>query len=321
MTKLERILFRLPPIAFLMHQAKIMAFPGLESISIYEVVVYFQKQVKKVGLIERASAISFNLIMALPAALLFLFSIVPYLPDSDGFENQIMGLFKDITPNSNTYTFIKNILEDLLQKHVGVFSSGFILLIFYASNAMMGIIRTFDKSIQENKAFFMHRRWRAIVLTMILILLVIASATLLVGQDRMGVLLKQLFHMKRKAKIQGWNVIRWVILVVFLFCGISFIYKFAPSVKKRWPLVTTGSVMATVLTLITTLFFSYWVNNFASYNKVYGSIGTVIIIMLLIYLNALILLIGFELNVSIVNLLAQKGKSTHLKSPFLKEVA
>jgi len=301
-TKLERLFWKFPLVIFLKNLSKRCSLPGFYQFSIHDVVASFLRQINKVGLNERAAAISFNLIMALPAALLFLFSIIPYLPESDSFETQIMSLFKDIAPNSSTYLFIKNILKDLLQKHVGVFSFGFLLLVFYASNAMMGVIRTFDKSIREKRTFFLHKRSRAILLTIILILLVIASTTLLIGQDELSDLLKKLFHMKRKARIQWWNVVRWVIMIFFLFYGISFVYRFAPSVKKRWPLVTPGSVIATILTIITTLIFGYWVNHFASFNKVYGSIGTVLIIMLLIYLNSLILLIGFELNVSILNL-------------------
>ena len=245
--------------------------------------------------------------MALPAAVLFLFSIVPYLPQSADIQLQILGLFKDITPNSNTYTFIRNLLDGLMERHVGVFSFGFVLLIFYASNAMIGVIRTFDRSVLENKKYFLHKRLRAIKITCILIVLVIASATLLIGQNEFAGLLKTLFHMKRKARMQWWNGTRWFVLVGFLFFGISLIYKYAPSIKKRWPLLSPGSLLATILTLITTILFSYWVNHFARFDKVYGSIGTVLVIMLLIHLNALILLIGFELNVSIMLLQTEKA--------------
>jgi len=304
LTKLERILLRLPPVAFINKKSKEIYLPGFQKLPLYDVVSFFFQQINRVGLNERAAAISFNLIMALPAALIFLFSIIPYLPESDSFETQILSFFKDVSPNSSTYIFIRGILKDLLKKQVGIFSFGFLLLVFYASNAMMGIIRTFDKSIQENKVYFLHQRWRAVRLTVFLILLVIASATLLIGQDQLIALLKNVFHMKRKARLFWWNNVRWVVLIGFLFYGIAFIYKFAPSVKKRWPLVTPGSLMATFLTLITTIIFSYWINHFATYDKVYGSIGTVLVIMLLIFINALILLIGFELNVSIFQLLA-----------------
>jgi len=307
MTKFERIVYKIPPVAFMIHKSKKLYIPGFRGISLYDVTQFFLQQVKKVGLNDRAAAISFNLIMALPAAVLFLFSIIPYLPDSAGFKNQLLGLFKDITPNSNTYKLLETLLNDLLKKHVGVFSFGFVLLMFYSSNAMMGIIRTFDRSVKETKAFFLHKRWRAIRLTTILILLLIASSLVLIGQQQLAGLLRNVFHAKQ-TRVTWWNSVRWVVIVAFLYYGIAFIYKFAPSVKKRWPLFSPGAVLATVLILLATIFFSFWVNNFAHYNKVYGSIGTVLILMILIYFNSLILLIGFELNVSIMYLEKEKNK-------------
>ena len=304
MTKLERIILRFPPVSFLLRKSKTWVMPGFRGLPLYDVVNFFLKQINKVGLNERAAAISFNLIMALPAAILFLFSLIPYFPKPESFSKEILNLFKDVTPNSSTYNFIANILNDLLDnQHVGIFSFGFLLLIFYSSNAMIGIIRTFDKSIKEHTNIFFHQRWRAIRLTIILILLILISAVaLFLGKQQMVYLLKNVFHIKKDTRISWWSGIRWGIIVCLLFYGIAFIYKFAPSVKKRWDIFSPGSILATVLTLITTLLFSWWVNNFASYNKIYGSIGTVLIIMILIYINSLILLIGFELNVSITYL-------------------
>lgn len=309
MNKVKHNISQLRPVRFLSTKSKQIRFPTT-TLSWYDVTTYFFKQIDKLGLNERASAISFNLIMALPAAILFLFSIIPYLPQSSDLQTEVLGLFKDITPNSSTYNFIRNLVNGLMERQVGLFSFGFVLLIYYASNAMIGVIRTFDRSVLEKKKYFLHRRLRAIKLTLILIVLVLASATLLIGQDQFALLLKSLFHMKRKARIQWWNGVRWFILVGFLFYGIGLIYKFAPSVKKRWPLLSPGSFLATILTLLTTIILSYWVNHYARFDKVYGSIGTVLVIMLLIRFNALILLIGFELNVSIMYLTAQKEKHT-----------
>jgi len=268
-----------------------------------------------VGLNERASAISFNLIMALPAGLIFLFSLIPYFPESWSFQRQIFRLFRDISPNSETAKFITGIIADLFTKHVGVFSFGFFLLMFYASNAMMGVIRTFDKSIQEQKKFFLHKRWRAIRLTAILIFVVIASILFLFGQQQ----LKGLLNIPRSKNVPWLNFLRWCIIVCLLFYSVAFIYKFAPSVKKRWKLISPGSILATVLMMGTAIIFSYWVNNFASYGKVYGSIGTVLIIMLLIYINSLILIIGFELNVSITYLTNEAEERKRIELEKLKE--
>lgn len=304
MIKLQRIIISWKPIAFVIRKSKTTIIPGFQGLPLYDVVLFFFKQINKVGLNERAAAISFNLIMALPAALIFLFSLIPYFPESFKVDKQILSLFKDITPDSETYVFIRDIINDLLKKHVGIFSFGFVLLIFYSSNAMIGIIRTFDKSIQEQKAFIFHQRWRAIQLTAILILLVIGSSLVLIGQDQLFSLLEGLFDIKSKTLLPLWNAARWLVIIGLVFYGIACTYRYAPSVQKRWKLASPGTLLATFLTLATTLLFSYWVSLFAtsSYNRIYGSIGTVLIMMLLIYINSLILLIGFELNVSITYL-------------------
>jgi membrane protein len=288
-----------PLYLFLKQKAKAIYIPGFQNVNLYQVLSFVYKQLNTLGLYDRASAISFNLIMALPAGFLFLFSIIPYFPKAFKVKKQILSVFKDIAPNSSTYKFIMEIINDLLSQHVGIFSFGFLLLLFYASNAMTGIIRSFDKSIMQNKPFFLHQRMRAIRLTIILILLVFASLLVLIGQDQLTRLLREVFDIKRKTIVPYWNSVRWAIIILLLFFGNAFIYKYAPLIKERWPLNSPGALLSTLLMLITTLGFSYWVNNFSSYSKIYGSIGTVLVVMTLIYLNSLILLIGFELNVSI----------------------
>ncbi|MEO8174482.1 MAG: YihY/virulence factor BrkB family protein [Sediminibacterium sp.] len=306
MTRLERIILRSPPIAFLLKKSQSWVLPGFRGFPLYDVGNYYLKQVEKIGLYERAAAISFNLVMALPAAVLFLFTLIPYFPESDKLRGEILRLFRNISPNKTTYGFISDILELLEKQHVGLFSFGFVLLIFYSSNAMMGVIRTFDKSIKEKTGHFLHRRFRAIRITFILMVLVLISSLLLfVSREQIESILRKVFHAKRegmKTFYFWWGWVRWAAIISLLFYGISLVYKFAPSVKKRWRLLSAGSVLATLLTLTTTILFSYWVNNFGSYNKIYGSIGTVMIFMILIYINSLILLIGFELNVTIVYL-------------------
>jgi len=301
LTKFERILLRIPIVSFLIQKSKQLKVPGFKGLPLYDVIKFFFTQVNKVGLTDRAAVISFNLIMALPAAMLFLFSIIPYLPGSATYKMEILNFLKDLSPTSATYKLIEGILNDLLKKHVGLFSFGFVLLIYYSSSATIGIIRSFDHSIAEKKKFWFNQRWRAIQVTFILILLVIAAALMMVGQELLVDSIRKLFHIKR-ANLSWLKGVKWIVIVGLFYYGIAFIYKFGPSVKKRWSLQSPGSLLATFLMLATTLAFSYYVNNFGSYNKVYGSIGTVIVLLLLINFNSLILLIGFELNVSITYL-------------------
>jgi membrane protein len=313
-TKFERAILKIAPVAFIVKKSKHVIMPGFKGIPVYDVVRFFFQQINKVGLNDRAAAISFNLIQALPAAFLFIFSIIPYLPAELNVKVQILSLFKDLAPTTPTYKLIEGLVNDLLKKHVGIFSFGFILVLFYASNAMIGIIRTFDKSISEKKGFFLHTRWRAIELTLILMMLLFVSLIMMIGQEELASILKGIFHMKRKAYIPWWNAFRWLIIIALIFFGIAVIYKFAPSVKKRWDIISPGSILATTLTVLTTIIFSFWVNHFGNYNKVYGSIGTILIIMVLIFLNSLILLIGFELNVSLTLLKAEVEKRNQTES-------
>jgi membrane protein len=307
-TKFERLILKMPLFAFTIRKSKHIIIPGFSGIPIYYVIRFFLQQINKVGLNERAAAISFNLIQALPAAFLFIFSIIPYLPEQLNIKGQILNLFKDLAPSTPTYKLIEGMVNDLLKKHVGVFSFGFVLVMYYSSNALIGIIRTFDSSISEKKGYFLHTRWRAIKLTLILILLLFVSLIAMIGQEELASILKEVFLMKQKAYIPGWNVLRWLTIIALIFFGISIIYKYAPSVNKRWDIISPGSILATTLTLATTISFSYWVTHFGNYNKVYGSIGTILIIMLLLFLNSMILLIGFELNVSLTFLKAEVEK-------------
>ena len=306
MTKFQRFILTFPPISFVIKKSKSIIIPGFEGLPLYDVVVFFFQQINKVGLNERAAAISFNFIMAIPAACIFIFTLVPYLPIGKQFNIELLKLTQEFTPNQTTYLFVKDFLDDFFgRQRGGLLSFGILLVLYYASNAMMGIIRTFDKSIAQTRGWVFHKRWRAIQLTFLMLLLVIGSILILIGQEQLAVLLKKLFSMKRKATIPWWNALRWFIIVGLLFYGIGLIYKYAPSVHKRWKIVSPGSILGTILLMATTILFSYWVNNFAGFNKVYGSIGTVLIIMTLVYFNSMVIIIGFELNVSITYLISQ----------------
>jgi membrane protein len=282
----------------------------LDGISFYEIISFFVGQVKKVGLIDRARSIAFSFLIAIPAAAIFICTLIPYLPVHKKILQQLLLLTKDITPNQNTYALVSQFLEDFLAKpRVGLLSFGFVLALFYSSNAMMGIMRSFNKSLVYNA----HRnplvtRWMAVKLTTLVLCMVIGSVILLGTQaDLLRTWLREL-HISSRNAHGLLRTIRWVVVIPLFYVAIACIYKYGPAVKKRWKLFSPGTFLATLLTILTTLAFSYWVNRFGNYNKIYGSIGTVMILMLLVYFNSLVLLIGYELNVSIYHLRVIAGE-------------
>ncbi len=193
--------------------------------------------------------------------------------------------------------------------------------------SLLGLMETLIFSFYKTKkkTNFIKKRWRAIKLTMVVLGLLIGMILLLIGQGFVFEKIMKWLDIKGTA-ILLIKVLRLIITIGLFFYSISFIYKYAPSVKKRWHTVSPGSILATLLTIITTIGFSYWVNHFGNFNKIYGSIGTVLILMLFIYINSLILLIGFELNVSITFLKAaaqerqQKELSNLIETQVLPKV-
>jgi membrane protein len=104
------------------------------------------------------------------------------------------------------------------------------------------------------------------------------------------------------------NSIRWLLIVALFFLSIGLIYRYAPAIKKKWKIISPGTILATFLIVLVLSLFSFWIRNFGNMNRIYGSIGTVLILMSLIFISSLVLLIGFELNVSIntLKMLAQQ---------------
>ncbi len=304
MIKLQRIILNTGPVTYAVQRSKRTVLPGFKGVSLYDTIIFFFKQIKRVGLNERASAISFNFIMAIPAACICIFTLVPYMPVSKQVTAELLTLTRSITPNQNTYNFVNAFLQDFLNTpRGGLLSFGFLLVIFYASNAMLGVLNTFDSSIYQHtkKTNFLKKRWKAIKMTLVMFGLILGVLLLIIGQ---GLVFDKIMAF---LNLQGYEVVlvkifRWVITLSLFFYGISYIYKYGSAVKEKWSTFSPGSVVATGLTILTTFLFSYWVNNFSSVNKIYGSIGTVIILMLFVYINSLILLIGFEINVTITYL-------------------
>lgn len=288
----------------MLNKSKHLVLPGFEGLPLYDVMRFFVKQVNQVGLNVRAAAISFNFIMAIPAAAIFLFTLVPYIPISKQFSAELFRVIRDLTPNRETQAFIVQFLDDFFNKPKnGLLSVGFVLAVFYSSNAMMGIIRSFDRSlVDKHRSNFIDKRLRAIRLTTIVIVLIIGTTLISLGQGTLFRMIMQWLHIRNTMVLFWIRSLRWIVIIALFLYSIGVIYKYAPSVKKRWKLLSPGAIFATILTILVTWVFSVWVQNFSNYNKFYGSIGTVLVLMLLIFINSLILLIGFELNVSITYL-------------------
>ncbi len=299
MIKIARIFLNIHPVEYLKRKSKHWVPPGFHGFSVYEVVKSFAKGFSIPHLTERAAAISYNFIMSVPPTCLFLFTLIPNLPfiSKRSLKIQLHSLIMDIIP-SHTYnkSVIQFVDEIVNGSKIGLISFTFLLSLFFASNAVIGVMRSFNKDyIGFKKVKGLKKRWNAIKLTMLLFSLLLVFLVLLLIQNN----ILGLLGIKNKTTMQLILYAKWIFIVALIFYTYGFIYKYAPSTMKRWKLVSPGAVIATCLSIIATIGFSLFVNSFGRYNILYGSIGTIMVIMIMIFINSLAVLIGFEFNLSI----------------------
>ena len=302
--KIKGAVINSPPVKTVIDTSKGTYLPGFSGFSLFETWKALRQQLLKTSLLERAAAISYNIVMAIPPTLVFVFTLIPYLPISNQFIQELYTLIRDIIPGKENNTVIIQFLDDFLkQPRNGLLSLGLLLALFFSSNAMMGILRSFDKDYEGfEKRKSLRKRQTALLLTIVSFVLFFVFLLLLIAQ---GAVLHWIGIKNYALRTIIVNT-RWVLILLLTFFTISNIYRHGPPVSKKWGVITPGSVFATSLMLLATFLFSYWVENFSNYNKLYGSIGTIFILMTLIFVNALVVLMGFELNVAISNLKRQK---------------
>jgi membrane protein len=302
MIKLQRIILETPPIKTIITWSKKLVLPGFEGIPLYDVLHFFFQQTQKIGLQERAASIAFNFLMAIPPLLIFVFTLLAYIPGSKSLYQEILILMQHIVPDEQTFRMIKKVLDDFFKTGSGTLSFGLLLAIYFSSNATLTIMRTFRKSmlhIEVEDRNFIQIRLSAIRLTLLIVLLIMATIMIMLTQTIVLNWITDSFAIKNQFINFLFNLGNIFITFLLIFMAIGMVYRYAPHVQKKWKIRSPGAILATLLIIAFTYLFSYWVNNIASYNKIYGSLGSILILMFLVFVNSLVLLIGFELNVSI----------------------
>ncbi len=283
---------------FVKRKTKQVPLPFMEGMSLYDVVSFFIRGIIDGKITTRASSLAFSFFLAIFPAILFLFTLIPYIA-IDGFQMELFELMQDIMP-PQTYEEAKSTIDDILtHKQGGLLSIGFIATLLFATNGVYSIITNFSQSVHEiDFRSFWQQYIVAVGLTIILSILLIITIVVLIFTESVGNYFVELDLLSNYVVdlIQGGRVITLIILVQ---TSISLLIYFGPTKKSDWHFFSPGSLLATTLIVIISFLFGYYIDNFSQYNKLYGSISTLIIIMLWIYVNSLVLIIGFELDASI----------------------
>lgn len=272
--------------------------PLLEGLSLYDVSRFFFRGIVQGNVTSRAGSIAYSFFLALFPGIIFLFTLIPFFP-VEQLEHEVFAVFQRILPPDTFEASLHTIQDVMKNKREGLLSIGFFLALIFATNGVNAIVANFNQTVHaiESRNFW---RQQLVSLSLTLILSVnflIGLVLIIFSADVLNAVLV-FFNLESVSPLVV-EVTRLILLLLLVYLGIAILYNYGPSQKRQWRFFSPGSILATALIIITSAGFSFYVSNFSQYNKLYGSIGTLIVILLWIYINALVLIIGFELNASI----------------------
>jgi membrane protein len=293
------------------------SFPGYPEISWYAIIEHLIKWIDDREMTLRARSLSFSFFLALFPTSIFFFTLIAYLP-LNKTPDQILFYLSQIIPKS-TFTYIRTTLLDILKhQRAELLSFGFLSAIYFSTNgfhSLMNLLNSYSRQ-KETRSFF-KQRIVAIILAITVSLSLSICVLLITGATHMLKMADKLKYFPSITTPWLLGLFNYVIVVGICITIVSTIYYLAPSKSRKFKFISAGSVFATISIIVTTTLFSVYVNAFNSYNKVYGSIGALIVVMILIYANTYILLMGFELNYTLnktVKDLKEQKKLKQIKS-------
>ena len=287
-----------------------LVIPGFDGMPVYDVAAFFIRGLQKSAISMRAAAFSYNFFLALFPTIIFFFTIIPYIPIA-GFQDNLLELLQNFIPKK-AFDVVEETLFDIVKRpRGGLLSLGFVMAVYFSTNGIHSLIVAFNQSRHtvETRSWIKQRLVSIVLVFILSLLIIIAIVLITLGPVALDFLVKH--HMLR-VSFSYYLLIagKWIVSTVMLFFAFSFLYYLAPAAESRFRFISAGSTLSTVLTILASVGFNYYVNSISQYNSLYGSIGTLIIIMVWIFFNAMIVLIGFELNVSIRN--AKRRHTRHL---------
>ncbi|MEN9947344.1 MAG: hypothetical protein RL106_167 [Bacteroidota bacterium] len=294
-----------------------MVWPGFEGLSMLIVGRFFIEAMSKGSINTRAAAISFRLFLAFFPAIILLLSLIPFVPIPN-FQKELMDSIHSFFPG-DTFALVEETLDDLInKKYSSLISIGFILVIYYASNSINAVLLGFDESYHfEDKTHPLLRRVISILLIFVLGIIMASAITLIVFSETIIGFIADKEILADKALVFTLDLAKWAITLILIYMVNTTLYNVGMGVRRRkaWKFWNVGAMMATLLFVTTSIGFAYFINNFAQFNKLYGSLGTLMVLLIWMNLNCIILLAGFDLNASI-----RKALKIH-RAPTIKPMA
>ena len=260
-----------------------------------------------------AAQLAYYFVLALFPALLFLVALISFLPVANVLDT-IIGTLSRVAPGEVLKIVQDQILTIAHDQSAGLLTFGMLGTIWSSSSGVTAIIDSLNQAydIQEGRPWW-KVRLVALGLTVALGLFVIISTVLVVSGPAIAEKVAEWFRLGA-AFTWTWRIVQWPVIFLLISSAIAMVFYFAPDAEQEWIWITPGSILATLLWIVVSLGFKIYVSNFGSYNATYGAIGGVIVLLLWLYVSALAVLFGAELNAEI------EHASPHGKDPGEKKL-
>ena len=274
---------------------------GSKSKNLYDVLRIFIQQLKKDDINERAGSMAFSYTISLFPLLLFLLNLVPYLQDFFPMvtTENILVFVQSVMP-ADVYGSIASTLLDIVSKpRQSLLSLGFFFALYASTQGVVSMMSSFNSvyKTKENRGWLSSRGIAASIVFALVLTIITASTVMIIGSVWIG-RLEGTHLFSSGFVIFLFNTLKFLILLAVFYMTSAFIFRYAPAIHDKWRFFSTGAKLAGLLITISFYGFIFYLENFASYNKLYGSIGTIIALMLWLYLTSVIVLVCFEVNVS-----------------------
>jgi len=297
---IEDKLAKIPIINLVVIFLKKIKLPGLEGLSLYDLLEMYIVGVAQGALTARASAIAFSFFTALFPFLLFILIVIPYIP-IDNFQGDFMGFLESFLPPNTSDFFFENIFENINTKRGGLISSVFGLSIFLMANGVNAVFSGFENSYHQQLTRNAIRQYLfALGVALILALLLILTVVVL-GYFEIYVIenLEDYGYINKSEGSFGVIVAKNIFFIIMIYLATATLYYFGTKEGRHSKFFSIGALFTTFLIMLTSFLFGLYIENFSQYNELYGSIGALLILLFYLWLNANIILLGFELNASL----------------------
>ena len=267
--------------------------------SVYDVIEVLIHELKLDSIAKRSSYMAYNFTLSIFPAVIFLFTLIPYIGGQD-FNENIIDFLRDFMP-PEMFSATEETINDILSKpRGGLLSVGFLFAVFLSSNGLMALLDSFDKKYKTFKQrSYLQRRLIATILTFVLaFILFVSIAAIFFGTYILDVLVY--YDIVTETSTYGLiQVLKYISVVFLFFLATCMIYYYVPAIHDKWPFVSAGAVVSTLLIFLVSWLFSLYISNFDTYNHLYGSIGALVGLMIWLDFVSMILILGFEINISI----------------------